>query len=94
MQDTVVQKKKIKPHQDTGRVNHGTKGNHMKKVIIFLLASLLLTGCLIEEKHYACDGDAKCCAGPDDLDIMEHNDAVEDADKDFADLFEEVTDTK
>lgn len=66
----------------------------MKKVILCMLISVLTFGCLIEEKHYACDGDAKCCASPEDLDVKEHNDAVEDADKDFADLFVEVTDTK
>jgi hypothetical protein len=54
----------------------------------------MFTSCLIEEKHYACDGDVKCCASPEDLDVKDHEDAVEDADREFADLFEEVTDTK
>jgi hypothetical protein len=91
--DTSATKRKIKLHQDTGPARHG-KETIMKKVLLFLLASMMFTSCLIEEKHYACDGDVKCCASPEDLDVKDHEDAVEDADRKFADLFEEVTDTK
>ena len=60
-----------------------------------MLVAALTFGCLIEEKkYYGCDASGKCCAGDDDLDVKDHNDAIEDAEKDFADLFEEVTDTK
>jgi hypothetical protein len=92
--DISATKRKIKPQQDIGPANHGTRGIHMRKLILFLLTSLLLTGCLIEEKKYYGCGDAKCCASDEDLDVKAHDDAVEDAEKDFADLFEEVTDTK
>lgn len=66
----------------------------MRKLILGLVLVTTLSGCLIEEKKYYGCGDAKCCASDEDLDVKAHDDAVEDAEKDFADLFEEVTDTK
>lgn len=66
----------------------------MQKLVVILLC-LLLSGCLIEEKHYhGCDEDTKCCASDEDLDVKAHEEAVDSAEKDFLDLFEEVTDTK
>jgi len=66
--------RKIKPHQHTGAVNSGVlvqkwRANLKNILISICAATFVLSGCLVEEKHYhGCDASAQCCVDSSETD--------------------------